>query len=129
MIKHSQTGQRLLIDKIKRKEICFAGNSKLKIYGTLHCKSGKRMKKENRVFFHSQSEAINLTYRPCGHCMKDEYKRWKCFTGSKKILLPLLRLNPPHCRLYLKWSDLFLTFFIASSTNSGTDLPPDNITK
>ncbi|WP_262902036.1 Ada metal-binding domain-containing protein [Pinibacter aurantiacus] len=58
---------------IRAKEINFGGNAKLKIYGKLSCKSGKRMKRENRVFFHSGEEAILSGYRPCGHCMRKEY--------------------------------------------------------
>ena len=58
-------------------KICFGGNKKLKIYGLLHCKSGKRMKLENRVFFISTSEAEKNGYRPCAHCMKDAYKIWR----------------------------------------------------
>ena len=54
-----------------------AGNLSLKIYGTLSCKSGKRMKKENRVFFKNEAEAIELGFRPCGHCLRAEYVRWK----------------------------------------------------
>ncbi len=61
---------------IKKKEILFGGNKNLKIYGTLQCKSGKRMKRENRVFFNSEMEAIKNDYRPCGHCMKIKYKEW-----------------------------------------------------
>lgn len=57
--------------------ITFAGNRKLKIYGTLHCASGKRMKKENRVFFKSEIEAIQSGFRPCGHCLKKAYSAWK----------------------------------------------------
>ncbi len=53
------------------------GNAKLKIYGLLTCSSGKKMKKENRVFFVSEKEAIDLGYRPCGHCMKQRYQIWK----------------------------------------------------
>ncbi len=34
------------------------------------------MKRENRVFFSSEVEANNQGYRPCGHCMKSEYKKW-----------------------------------------------------
>jgi len=58
-------------------EITFAGNLKLKIYGTLDCTSGKRMKVQNRVFFSAGAEAIDLGYRPCGHCMPGAYKKWK----------------------------------------------------
>jgi len=35
------------------------------------------MKRENRVFFISKKEATDNGYRPCGHCMKDIYQKWK----------------------------------------------------
>lgn len=35
------------------------------------------MKRENRVFFESESEAIAMGYRPCGHCLQGLYKKWK----------------------------------------------------
>jgi methylphosphotriester-DNA--protein-cysteine methyltransferase len=54
-----------------------AGNRKLKIYGSIRCSSGKRMKMENRVFFLSAKEAEEKEFRPCGHCMKVAYKNWK----------------------------------------------------
>lgn len=57
--------------------IRLGGNKRLKIYGLLNCKSGRRMKVENRVFFASEAEAINLGYRPCGHCMPEAYRQWK----------------------------------------------------
>ena len=56
--------------------IQFGGNKNLKIYGTLNCPSGKRMKRENRVFFQTEKDAQNEGYRPCGHCMKDKYQEW-----------------------------------------------------
>ncbi|WP_335904580.1 Ada metal-binding domain-containing protein [Leptospira venezuelensis] len=62
---------------IRKRKLDFAGNLKLKIYGTLSCESGKRMKKENRIFFSSEKEAISLGFRPCGHCLKEKYKVWK----------------------------------------------------
>lgn len=62
---------------IRKGRIRFAGNRKLKIYGFLHCASGKRMMKTNRVFFNTISEAEILGYRPCGHCMPDAYRIWK----------------------------------------------------
>jgi hypothetical protein len=43
-----------LRSKIKYQEIRFGGNKKLKIYGLLNCKSGKRMKREKRVFFSNE---------------------------------------------------------------------------
>ena len=69
MIHHISINPQPLIRKIKNREVVFAGNKKLKIYGVLSCSSGKRMKKENRVFFSSEQEALNNGYRPCGHCM------------------------------------------------------------
>ena len=76
MIQHINITDCDLLSKIKQNEIFFGGNTKLKIYGKLHCKSGKRMKRENRVFFESENEAIENGFRPCGHCMKYDYKKW-----------------------------------------------------
>ena len=77
MILHSAISDAGLRNKIRRRKIRFGGNTKLKIYGTLQCNSGKKMKRENRVFFSTESEAIQNGYRPCGHCMKQEYKIWR----------------------------------------------------
>lgn len=46
----------------------YAGWRPGKIFGRLDCKSGMRMKKENRVFFHSWRDAIKAGYRPCKKC-------------------------------------------------------------
>lgn len=46
----------------------FAGHKGYKIFGTLECKSGKRMKKENRVFFENLKDSIDEGYRPCKNC-------------------------------------------------------------
>jgi methylphosphotriester-DNA--protein-cysteine methyltransferase len=32
------------------------------------------MKKENRVFFKTETEAISAGFRPCGHCMPIRYR-------------------------------------------------------
>ncbi|MDX6183472.1 Ada metal-binding domain-containing protein [Flavobacterium sp. Fl-77] len=77
MIEHYKISDSELHHKIKNHEICFGGNRKLKIYGILKCASGKRMKRENRVFFLSENEARQSGFRPCGHCMKTEYLNWK----------------------------------------------------
>ena len=77
MIHHVSINPQLLIRKIKNREVVFAGNKKLKIYGVLSCSSGKRMKEENRFFFSSEQEALNNGYRPCGHCMIEKYEIWK----------------------------------------------------
>ncbi|MDR6564424.1 MULTISPECIES: Ada metal-binding domain-containing protein [unclassified Arcicella] len=68
---------RLLLSLIKDKQITVGANKSLKIYGKLNCKSGKRMKTQNRVFFKDIQEAVVLGFRPCGHCMRLEYLEWK----------------------------------------------------
>lgn len=77
MIRHTEIKDIDLHEKLKSQKIRLGGNFKLKIYGTLSGKSGKRMKRENRVFFISVNEATTNGYRPCGHCMRAEYKKWK----------------------------------------------------
>jgi methylphosphotriester-DNA--protein-cysteine methyltransferase len=77
LTKHIEISDILLKSSIRKNEIILAGNLNLKIYGLLSCKSGKRMKKEHRIFFESEKTAIKNGYRPCGHCMKEKYKNWK----------------------------------------------------
>jgi methylphosphotriester-DNA--protein-cysteine methyltransferase len=77
MIRHSDISGAHLRSKIRKLEIRWGGNRQLKIYGTLSCASGKKMKKENRIFFSTEEEALQNNYRPCGHCMKASYKKWK----------------------------------------------------
>ncbi len=90
MIKHTTLGNtpfersRQLKVLLGSKRITFAGNSNLKIYGSLRCSSGKRMKVQNRVFFESEAEAVELGYRPCGHCMRNAYQFWKTATDKKR---------------------------------------------
>jgi len=88
MIRHidfnnNEEGKLKLHKLIRQRKIIFAGNASLKIYGRLSCRSGKRMKKINRVFFESSLEAIDSGYRPCGHCMRDAYLVWK--EGTAKL--------------------------------------------
>jgi methylphosphotriester-DNA--protein-cysteine methyltransferase len=35
------------------------------------------MKKENRVFFSNEAEAIREGFRPCAHCLNKRYRKWK----------------------------------------------------
>lgn len=46
----------------------YAGWRPGKIFGRLDCKSGIRMKRENRVFFLNWDDAIAAGYRPCKKC-------------------------------------------------------------
>ncbi|MBL7700356.1 MAG: metal-binding protein [Chitinophagaceae bacterium] len=68
---------------MKGRTIRFAGYKPGKIYGTLSCSSGKRMKAKNRIFFESEQQAIDAGYRPCGHCVPGKYRQWK---AGKKFL-------------------------------------------
>lgn len=77
MWRHLELTQTELHQKLKQQQIVFAGNAQLKIYGRLTCASGKRMLKNNWVFFLNEDEAIAQGYRPCGHCMRQAYKKWK----------------------------------------------------
>lgn len=77
MYNHSEITNAQLRDLVKNQIVLFGGNRSLKIYGTLRCKSGKRIKKGNRVFFVSVQEALRNGYRPCGHCLRDSYIKWK----------------------------------------------------
>jgi len=87
MIRHLALGDnsfgrlRALKIRLIKQKIQLGGNANLKIYGTLECKSGKRMKAKNRVFFEHEEEAIKAGYRPCGHCMRAKYKLWKVNQG------------------------------------------------
>ena len=57
------------------------GNHRLKIYGRLDCPSALRALPRgyarHRVFFADEATAIAAGYRPCGVCMREEYRRWK----------------------------------------------------
>lgn len=77
MIRHADMNDFEVRIQIKNKQLMFGGNIKGKIYGKLSCTSGKRMKRQNRVFFTSEKEAIEQGFRPCGHCMKSKYKKMK----------------------------------------------------
>ena len=46
----------------------YAGHRGYKIFGTLTCKSGMRMNRENRVFFLELEDAVLGGYRPCRLC-------------------------------------------------------------
>jgi methylphosphotriester-DNA--protein-cysteine methyltransferase len=57
------------------------GNSKLRIYGRLDCWSARKALGKGyekiRVFFADEATAIAAGYRPCGNCMRAEYRAWK----------------------------------------------------
>jgi methylphosphotriester-DNA--protein-cysteine methyltransferase len=58
------------------------GHRGTRVYGRLDCpvalswiRRGSDMR--HRVFFADQATAISAGYRPCGACMRVEYRRWK----------------------------------------------------
>ncbi len=58
------------------------GHRKGKIFGRLDCPSAlswiaRGHYTAQRVFFADREIAVKAGYRPCGHCMKDEYTAWK----------------------------------------------------
>jgi hypothetical protein len=58
------------------------GNGHMKIYGQLNCSTAIRAVaarntyQKHRVFFADEATAIAAGYRPCGNCMRQEYKAW-----------------------------------------------------
>jgi hypothetical protein len=59
------------------------GNGQMKIYGQLNCSSAMRALaagntyQKHRVFFADEATAIAAGYRPCGNCMRDQYRAWR----------------------------------------------------
>ena len=77
MVRHDKITAYELRKQVRKGDIRLGGNARLKIYGQLRCASGRRMKRENRVFFKNETEAQKYGYRPCGHCMTGAYRQWK----------------------------------------------------
>jgi len=77
MIEHLSITPVQLRKLIRSGSVVLAGNARLKIYGKLSCASGMRMKKENRIFFKNEEEALKAGFRPCGNCLRDQYYLWK----------------------------------------------------
>ena len=83
MIRHTDLGVmpffrlRVLVTLIQQNKISLGGHRPGKIYGTLTCRTGKRMKPENRVFFRDELEALEQGYRPCAVCLPEKYKVWR----------------------------------------------------
>jgi hypothetical protein len=57
------------------------GNSKDKLYGKLTCGTARNALgkgyEEIRVFFADEETAIAAGYRPCGNCMRAQYREWR----------------------------------------------------
>jgi hypothetical protein len=58
------------------------GHSRQKVYGRLDCPNALSFLRRGfeprfRVFFADEADAIAAGYRPCGACLRDEYRAWK----------------------------------------------------
>lgn len=59
------------------------GNGAGQIYGLLDCSSAVRAVRAGdtyqkyRVFFADEAAAVASGYRPCGNCMREQYRAWK----------------------------------------------------
>ena len=63
------------------------GYRKSKIYARLDCPTALRAIAnggfvDHRVFFLDAETATAAGYRPCGHCMRDEYRQWKATSDA-----------------------------------------------
>jgi len=57
------------------------GNRRGKLYGRLDCPSALRAIRQggyvqHRVFFADEETAVAAGYRPCGHCLRRQYRDW-----------------------------------------------------
>lgn len=88
MIRHTDLMDEALHQALKAGTYTFAGHRSARIFGRLDCAAGKRMKRNERVFFADATEALALGFRPCSHCMKEAYSQWK---------RPASRCSPQGC--------------------------------
>jgi methylphosphotriester-DNA--protein-cysteine methyltransferase len=80
---------------ISKKPGKFAGWAPGRIFGRLDCKSGMRMHKENRVFFHTLGDAVKQGYRPCKKCKpitEADFKKIKHLVPQCKTLADFYNL-------------------------------------
>ena len=77
MIRHDAIDDDDLRRLIITGRIRYGGNRRLRIYCRLDFASGKRMKRASCVFFSDAAEVREAGFRPCGHCLSDDYARWK----------------------------------------------------
>ncbi|MCK1339795.1 metal-binding protein [Bradyrhizobium sp. 38] len=70
----------------------FGGNGRMKVYGQLNCSSAMRAVaagttyQKHRVFFADEATAIAAGYRPCGNCMRSQYKAWRATKAPRGVL-------------------------------------------
>ena len=72
------------------------GYRRNKIYGRLDCPSALRAIArgkyvDHRVFFAGEEVAIAAGYRPCGACLRPEYRRWVADSESRTVVRRVVR--------------------------------------
>jgi methylphosphotriester-DNA--protein-cysteine methyltransferase len=65
------------------------GHRRTKVYGRLDCPTALRWIArgkyvQHRVFFADEEVAVAAGYRPCGHCLRVEYRRWRAEHETRK---------------------------------------------
>ena len=60
MNRHDRIDDSEVLKVIKSDLIRYGGNRKQKIYGTLTCKYGKRMNRQNRVLFKTEKTPLTM---------------------------------------------------------------------
>lgn len=61
----------------------FGGHAKQRIYGRLDCRAAGRALgradtyRRHRVFFADEAAALAAGYRPCGVCLRLQYRAWR----------------------------------------------------
>jgi methylphosphotriester-DNA--protein-cysteine methyltransferase len=75
------------------------GHRRTKVYGRLDCPTALRWIArgtyvQHRVFFADEEVAVAAGYRPCGQCLRVEYRRWLAEHETRKSA-PLAR-TPDH---------------------------------
>ncbi len=59
------------------------GHRRTRVYGRLDCPVALSLiargfdVRRHRVFFADEATAVSAGYRPCGACLREEYRRWK----------------------------------------------------
>lgn len=63
------------------------GHGRTRVYGRLDCPVAlsllrRGFQPRHRVFFADEATAIAAGFRPCGACMRAEYREWKAARGE-----------------------------------------------
>jgi methylphosphotriester-DNA--protein-cysteine methyltransferase len=82
VIRHDAITDAALRAHLRDGSLTLAGNRRLKIYGRLDCRAGRRMARGTRVFFANHAAAEDVGYRPCAHCLPAAYDVWKSTVNS-----------------------------------------------